>query len=358
MIYFTSDTHFNHAKVIEYCARPYPNTDAMNTAIIDNWNARVTPEDTIYHLGDFAMGQLKYAPALFDRLKGRKVLIKGNHDPKKVRALPWAEVHEGPLQISIGSQLVVMLHYPMVSWNHKSHGAIHLHGHSHGSLPGTRQRVDVGVDCWDMKPCTLDEINARRETMPILTEESHNDKSITTPWVHDPAEVPPLVLMVGPSGAGKSTLLANMVAAGRVRAASIISADAIRFELFGDDYYPREPGDKSKYNPSDNARVFSLVHRWARARLDHGLPVVLDETHLTARSRRSSLALVSKTTPVEYWVVNRPLSAKRATGGWRLIDPTYDLIGLHDATFNADLANILAGDGRPNVTVRNFIKET
>jgi len=37
-VFFTSDTHFNHANIINYCQRPFKNTDEMNDVIITNWN--------------------------------------------------------------------------------------------------------------------------------------------------------------------------------------------------------------------------------------------------------------------------------------------------------------------------------
>lgn len=41
MIYYTADTHFGHANVVEMCERPYPDVDAMNEAMVAAWNERV-----------------------------------------------------------------------------------------------------------------------------------------------------------------------------------------------------------------------------------------------------------------------------------------------------------------------------
>ena len=57
MIFFTSDTHFNHSNVIQYCNRPFSSLDEMNAKLIENWNERVNENDIVYHLGDFAMGK-------------------------------------------------------------------------------------------------------------------------------------------------------------------------------------------------------------------------------------------------------------------------------------------------------------
>ena len=79
-IYVTSDTHFNHKNIIEYCNRPYSSVEEMNKAIIDNWNSVVKDEDTVYVLGDFCLGGKEAIKELCSQLKGHKILIKGNHD--------------------------------------------------------------------------------------------------------------------------------------------------------------------------------------------------------------------------------------------------------------------------------------
>ena len=54
-VFFTSDTHFNHTNIIQYCQRPFKSTDEMNEAMIDNWNSVVGEDDTVFHLGDFSL---------------------------------------------------------------------------------------------------------------------------------------------------------------------------------------------------------------------------------------------------------------------------------------------------------------
>ena len=52
MIYFTADTHFGHYNVIRFCDRPFASAEEMDKAMIQNWNDRVTGNDTVYILGD------------------------------------------------------------------------------------------------------------------------------------------------------------------------------------------------------------------------------------------------------------------------------------------------------------------
>ena len=82
--WFTSDTHFGHANIIEYCSetRPFATIDEHDEAIETYWNETVAPDDTVYFLGDFLMGHdkaermLEIAP----RLHGKKIAVLGNHD--------------------------------------------------------------------------------------------------------------------------------------------------------------------------------------------------------------------------------------------------------------------------------------
>ena len=78
MIFFTSDTHFNHKAIISYCSRPFESVEEMNDRLIDNWNQVVKPSDTVYHLGDFAL-YCNDIEQIRKKLNGKINLIQGNH---------------------------------------------------------------------------------------------------------------------------------------------------------------------------------------------------------------------------------------------------------------------------------------
>lgn len=83
MIYFTSDLHLGHEAVVRMQNRPFANADEMNRVLIENYNSVVHKDDTVYLLGDicFRIGVEK-ANELIASLKGKKYLIRGNHDKK------------------------------------------------------------------------------------------------------------------------------------------------------------------------------------------------------------------------------------------------------------------------------------
>lgn len=159
MVYFTGDTHFFHTNIIKYCNRPFDNVDSMNEMLIQNWNKIVKPEDLIYHLGDFGTGPEKCLLPVFKRLNGKKHLIKGSHDSKYVLGLPWESINDiKVLHLESKRMAVVLCHYAMRTWYKSHYGTWMLFGHSHGKVAPFGKSFDVGVDCWNFTPISLDKV--------------------------------------------------------------------------------------------------------------------------------------------------------------------------------------------------------
>jgi calcineurin-like phosphoesterase family protein len=161
-LFFTSDTHFNDPRVLRIDRRPFPTLAAHDAGLVERWNEVVRVDDTVWHLGDFARGDAARIGSLLDGLNGRKHLIVGNNDgPEALRAQGWASVqHYG--EMTLDGRLVILCHYPFRTWNRMGQGSIDLHGHSHGKLKPAPRQFDIGVDAWDFRPVTLDQVLARR----------------------------------------------------------------------------------------------------------------------------------------------------------------------------------------------------
>ena len=160
-LFFTADTHFGHAGAIGLFRRPFGSVAAMDAAIEANWNRVVSADDEVWHLGDVALNR---SPAevetLLERLHGRKHLVAGNNDPDGVRRLPgWASVGEF---VELPWHRLVLCHYALRHWRGQAQGWINLHGHSHGRLAPLPKQRDVGTDCWDFTPVSLDALISRR----------------------------------------------------------------------------------------------------------------------------------------------------------------------------------------------------
>lgn len=172
MIWFTSDTHFGHANVLEFCGRPWGTVGEMDGALVDAINARVAPEDTLYHLGDFSFKMaVDAARELRGRIRCRDVRwVPGNHDKDWSQpAISGTFAVEPPIAALRlpGGRKVVMCHYPMMDWPGLAHGSVHLHGHIHAPRAYNEWnremgilRYDVGVDANGYAPVSLDEVLA------------------------------------------------------------------------------------------------------------------------------------------------------------------------------------------------------
>jgi calcineurin-like phosphoesterase family protein len=168
MEYFISDAHFYHKGSLRWPngkARPFSSIKEMNDTIINNWNSVVTSDDTVYFIGDFAYKcSINEVKSIFDKLNGKIILIKGNHDGIVLKANQkfhrFESVHD-ILNIKIDNHELVLCHYPMESWQGKGRNSIHIHGHTHGSINHLNtniKRLDVSVENCNYTPVSLNKI--------------------------------------------------------------------------------------------------------------------------------------------------------------------------------------------------------
>ena len=193
MNYYISDLHFfsknQTAEGLNFDNRPFKNVDEMHAAILNNWNSRVTNGDTVYILGDISnRGKNEDLIALVARLKGKKVLIIGNHED--IRDYRYKQLFHAIYDYLEITDLVdkqpyklVLCHYPILMWNGQHNGTILLYGHLHDSIeeayfkkclsemnsgefairrPHEKEIVAINVGCMmpyiDYTPRTLEEI--------------------------------------------------------------------------------------------------------------------------------------------------------------------------------------------------------
>lgn len=84
-MYFTSDSHFNHEKVIEYNHRPFNSIEEMNKVLIDNINNTVSSDDILVHCGDFMLGKCAMYDDYVNSINAKTIYgCIGNHDIKNI----------------------------------------------------------------------------------------------------------------------------------------------------------------------------------------------------------------------------------------------------------------------------------
>lgn len=204
-LWFTSDTHFNHANICSATTnwqrgtgsnfREFKSLDAMNDRLVAGINASVGQDDILFHLGDWSFGGFESIQQFRDRLVCKNIhLILGNHDhhigrnKEGVQEL-FSSVNnylDLVVKWNVGTQTqdeakFVLMHFPIASWDNLARGVIHLHGHVH--LPPNRRvgpgkMMDVGVDGNGLDPISLGDVLKIMEAQPIKSMMSFDHHEI------------------------------------------------------------------------------------------------------------------------------------------------------------------------------------
>lgn len=187
-IFFTSDLHLRHKNILKFEDRPFDTIEEMEEEIISNWNNIVSPEDTVYELGDFCFGGYDKWTEILGQLNGRKVKIKGNHDSSKIINKLYLNGYYEELYMvghymKVDGYILNLSHYPLEIGNRPR--IFNLHGHLHG-VPTKSQyanNIDVGVDSplnfnrSFGQPISLDEVITYLEYIsPKIELEFHKER--------------------------------------------------------------------------------------------------------------------------------------------------------------------------------------
>jgi len=174
-VFFTSDTHFGHQNIIRFCNRPFKNASEMDAELIRRWQEVVPHDGFVFHLGDFCFGSATHWNRILSSLPGRKFLIIGNHDMKSTGPdyTRQFEMVTQQMIIRVGSQLIMLNHYPLLCYGGSYKDVWQLFGHVHsgpvsqGGLDIPRLRMlfplqyDVGVDNNDYRPISFAQVRAK-----------------------------------------------------------------------------------------------------------------------------------------------------------------------------------------------------
>lgn len=165
-----SDTHFGHKNILTFkdssgnLTREFPNVEAMDEYMVANWNKVVRPEDRVYHLGDVVMNR-RCLPIL-NRLNGRKVLIKGNHDIFKLRDYtPYFEDIRSYKVLP--KNKLILSHIPIHIYDLNARFQFNGHGHLHQNVIQDYRYINLCVEKINYTPMDLEDLF---EKLRILRE--------------------------------------------------------------------------------------------------------------------------------------------------------------------------------------------
>lgn len=179
-----SDPHFGHANICRFTnydgskLRPWDDVDQMNAEMIEWYNELVDDADRVYILGDVAFSPAR-VNEFVGQLKGRKVLVPGNHEPPKMKK--YIDVFDD-VRGYVVKKGFIMSHIPLHPgslgrWNLNIHGHLHantvkrgaewVEGHEvdHSKLEDDLRFYCACVERHNFRPKLLDEILSERAAL-------------------------------------------------------------------------------------------------------------------------------------------------------------------------------------------------
>lgn len=157
-IYILSDTHFGHKRVLEFERFDFKTIEEHDEYIIEKWNSTVKENDKVYHLGDVIFKYSKYTlKELTSKLKGYKILIRGNHDKRSNDYYlnnGFNEVYNHPIYLR---ENIILSHQPVMEVYNNPY-IINIHGHLHGATLSLDNFICVAMDQIGYIPQRIDEL--------------------------------------------------------------------------------------------------------------------------------------------------------------------------------------------------------
>ncbi len=152
--FVVSDTHFFHQRICEYAGRPYDHEVMM----VKRWRRTVGEDDIVLHLGDLYFGGRpgfeRFRDEVAPLLTGRKFIVLGNHDKRKVDYAALGFTVLKPFACTYRGHTVSFSHYPKLVDDPRRvhiHGHIHNNGYSRGRS-SRRGNINVSVEVIDYRP--------------------------------------------------------------------------------------------------------------------------------------------------------------------------------------------------------------
>ena len=156
--WIVADWHFGEPRLDTMC-RPFDSTEEHDQTLIHNHNRLVKPEDVVLCVGDVTNVDAPDRLHLVEKLNGRKILIRGNHDEPHSES----DLYEY-FQYVVGNGDGLKFEYkdiPLYATHYPTQGLrdrFNIVGHVHGAWRCQLNMLNVGVDNFGYSPCHIDRV--------------------------------------------------------------------------------------------------------------------------------------------------------------------------------------------------------
>ncbi len=174
-VYVMSDHHFFHKKIIDYTRSNFTSLESMHEYIIKSHNDIITDKDVVIFLGDYSF-YCKEIANLNSNLKGKKILLMGNHDDEKIisKAKEYGFDYVFNKPVKIGN---IYMSHPALSdsdeyGNYKLYkkefeenpNSNNYHGHIHEDIYINDKSTNCSGEVLDYKPMKIYTCEVRKNT--------------------------------------------------------------------------------------------------------------------------------------------------------------------------------------------------
>lgn len=166
--YVCADTHFGQRNILTFKRedgsplRPFKTIEEHDEELVKRWNSVVKDEDRVYLLGDVVMNRRELKTC--GLLKGRKCLIKGNHDIFKLKDyVPYFDDVRAYVVHKHEDRKVILSHIP-IHPDSVGRWGVNVHGHLHANKIDDPRYICVSMEHIDYTPVVLQDLLKERIT--------------------------------------------------------------------------------------------------------------------------------------------------------------------------------------------------
>lgn len=151
---FISDLHFGHLNMA--IKRGFSSIEEHDDFVIKQWNKTVmSPNDLTFILGDVAMERPTYYYKI-DMLRGRKIVVLGNHERHQDIRLLLEHVENVAGMIDYKG--FFLTHCPMHESEILGKHRGNIHGHNHDKRINDKRYINVSCELLNYTPRSIEEL--------------------------------------------------------------------------------------------------------------------------------------------------------------------------------------------------------
>lgn len=166
----------SHSNIIKYCDRPFNSTEEMNEKLIENWNKVVGKQDRVFMMGDFALCGKEKIIEIGKRLKGKKILILGNHEGASLKTYYEAGFEMISKYPILFNEFFILSHEPQYIQENGVYANIFAHVHTNPMYKSVSSRsFCVSAERINYTPISFEIIKKQMEDYKDVEKEEDKE---------------------------------------------------------------------------------------------------------------------------------------------------------------------------------------